>query len=399
MKKWSSVVAVLILCLSLIVGVACGGEGEEEEEEIKEVKFGVGLPLSGIYGAAIGMSAREGYELAADYIGEFTVAGERYKWNLIFEENHWSSQGGVASATKLVFEDGVKIMTQMGGDAALAALTICEESEVLLFTIGVPADVSGPDMRHAFQPEPGPFTNAAALFKYIIEAHPEVKTASAIPDDTATGRMLAEAAATAAEYYGIEWLDPEYFPPETVEFYPVATNMMSKDPDICYMDIRVITPMRELGWEGISFFGLWATTYGEGTGWENFQGHLHHYPGPHGEGVPEPIREMAAEYQQRFGVEFTQLPLYSIVQLYYLTDALKKAGTVDDVDQIIATLETETFDTPVGPVRFGLREVDGIGHQCLWPCWIGEIRGEEYHRVLELSIDEAEALVNEIWGQ
>jgi ABC-type branched-subunit amino acid transport system substrate-binding protein len=254
-------------------------------------------------------------------------------------------------------------------------------------------------MPQATFPAAPPHTNAAALFKYVSEAHPEVKTASAIPDDTATGHMLAEAAATAAEYYGIEWLDPEYFPPETVEFYPVATNMMSKDPDICYMDIRVITPMREMGWEGISFFGLWATTYGEGIGWENIQGHLHHYPGPHGEGVPESIREMAAEYQQRFGVEFTQLPLYSIVQLYYLTDALKKAGTVDDVGQIIATLETETFDTPVGPVRFGLREVDGIGHQCLWPCWIGEIRGEEYHRVLELSIDEAEALVNEIFGK
>jgi len=82
-----------------------------------------------------------------------------------------------------------------------------------------------------------------------------------------------------------------------------------------------------------------------------------------------------------------------------MTDALKKAGTVDDVDQIIATLETETLDSPVGPVRFGLREVDGLGHQFMMPYWVGEISGGEYHRVFELSIDEAEALVNEIWGQ
>ena len=88
-----------------------------------------------------------------------------------------------------------------------------------------------------------------------------------------------------------------------------------------------------------------------------------------------------------------------VVQLYYMTDALKKAGTVDDVDQIMATLETQTLDSPVGPVRFGLREVDGIGHQFMMPYWVGEIRGGEYHRVFELSIDEAEALVNEIWGQ
>ena len=47
---------------------------------------------------------------------EFTVAGERYKWNLIFEDNGWDSEGGVASATKLIFEDGVDIMSQIGGD-------------------------------------------------------------------------------------------------------------------------------------------------------------------------------------------------------------------------------------------------------------------------------------------
>ena len=87
------------------------------------------------------------------------------------------------------------------------------------------------------------------------------------------------------------------------------------------------------------------------------------------------------------------------MQLYFLTDALKKAGTVDDVDQIIATLETETFDTPAGPVKFGLKQVDGIGHILIMPCWIGEIRGEEYHVVFELSTDEAEALTLEIFGK
>jgi hypothetical protein len=90
---------------------------------------------------------------------------------------------------------------------------------------------------------------------------------------------------------------------------------------------------------------------------------------------------------------------YSVIELYYLTDALKKAGTVDDVDKIIATLETETFDSPVGPVRFGLKELDGIGHQLLMPCYVGEIRGEEYNIVLEMSTDEAEALTVEIFGK
>jgi hypothetical protein len=76
-----------------------------------------------------------------------------------------------------------------------------------------------------------------------------------------------------------------------------------------------------------------------------------------------------------------------------------EAGTVNDVDKIMATLETESFDTPVGPVRFGLSELDGIGHLFIMPCWIGEIRGEEYHVVFEMSTDEVEALATDIFAK
>jgi branched-chain amino acid transport system substrate-binding protein len=400
MKKWLSVVAVVVLCLALVIGVACGGGGGEDEVGVKEVKFGAGLPLSGIYGAVLGIPQRQGYELAADLIGEFTVAGQSYKWKLIFENNGWSSEGGVASGTKLIFEDGVKIMTQCGGDSAVAAQTICEESGVILFTIGVPMEAFGPDKHHTFQPQPGPYPQAATLFKYVSEARPELKTAAAVGETGTTGTMLAEAVADAAEYFGLEWVGTEYFDPlGATEFYPIATKMMTRDPDMCYMDTRPLVPMRELGWEGTSFFGLWATSYGEGMDSEDMDGYLCYYPAPYGEGLPEAIKEITAEYEQRFSVEFDQMALYSVLQLYFLTDALKKAGTVDDVDQIIATLETETFDSPIGPVKFGLEDLDGIGHQCLMPCQVGEIRDGEYHRVFELSTEEGEALAMEIWGQ
>jgi ABC-type branched-subunit amino acid transport system substrate-binding protein len=397
-KKWLSVVAIVVLSLALVAGVACGG-GEDEEEGVKEVKFGVGAPLSGIMGAVLGVPTQQGFELAAERIGEFTVAGESYKWNLIFEDNKWSSQGGVASTTKLIIEDGVNFVTQIGGDSAMSAQTLCEESGVILFASGIPLDAFGPDKPHTFGPAPAAAPTAAALFKYVSEAHPEVETASAASDDTTTSHMLAEAAEAAAKYFGLEWLETEYFPPETTEFYPLATKIADKNPDFCCAWISVIQPLREMGWEGITAFADWATSYGEGQGWENFEGHLHYYPGPYGEGLPEAVKEIAAEYEQQYGIEFPQMAFQCVVQLYYMTDALKKAGTVDDVDQIMATLETETLDSPVGPVRFGLSAVDGIGHQFMMPYWVGEIRGEEYHRVFEMSIEEGEALVNEIFGQ
>jgi branched-chain amino acid transport system substrate-binding protein len=404
MKKWFSVVAIVVLCLALVVGVACGGGGKEEK--VKEVKWGIGTPLKGIYGKFLGIPAKQGFELAAEKIGEFTVDGQRYKWNLMFEDNGWDAEGGTASATKLISEGGVNFMTQLGGDAGMAAQTICEESGVILFTTDIPLDALGPDKPHTFAGTPCVYSSVATLMKYISETHPEAKTGAGISEDTSTGHMIMGAIDTAADYYGIEWLSTEYFDPYTTEFYPIAAKIMNLNPDIGYIDTRQIGAMREMGWKGVSFYGVYTTDAAGYCSWDDIQGHLILFPHPHGEGLPEAITEIAAEYQQQFGEQFTFMSFFYAMQLYFMTDALQKAGTVDDVDQIIATLETETFDTPLGPVKFGLSEVDGIGHQLLTPTWIGEIRGtgeitpgEEFHWAFDLSLEEAEALALEIYGK
>jgi len=109
----------------------------------------VGAAATGIYGAVF-LPAKQALELANEHIGEFTVAGEKYKWDLIFEDNGWDSEGGVASAIKLIFDNGVNFMFQIGGDPALAAQTVCEQSEVVLFTSSIPLDAFGPEKPHTF---------------------------------------------------------------------------------------------------------------------------------------------------------------------------------------------------------------------------------------------------------
>jgi branched-chain amino acid transport system substrate-binding protein len=270
---------------------------------------------------------------------------------------------------------------------------------VILITTGIPLEALGPDKPHTFLGMTSGEVSAATLMKYISEERPELKTAAAISEDTTTGHVLVDTLVTAAEYYGIKWLGTEWFNPAATEFYPVATKMMTKDPDLCYADTRQFGPMREMGWKGISFYGIYYPYWGDMVGWANMQGHLSYYPEPLGEELPELVKEMAAEYQKRYGEQLSIMPFSYIIQLYYLTDALKKAGTVDDVDKIIATLESETLDTPIGPVKFGFEELDGIGHMLIMPCWVGEIRGTEYHRVFYVSADEAETLTLEVFGQ
>jgi hypothetical protein len=118
-----------------------------------------------------------------------------------------------------------------------------------------------------------------------------------------------------------------------------------------------------------------------------------------GEGLPEGVRGFAAEYEARYGLELAQTAYWEAMMLYVMTEAVKKAGTVDDVDKIIATLETETFNTPAGVFECGGEKIDGIGHFLSWPAWIGEIRGQDYHVIEEILADEAEALAEEVFGK
>jgi ABC-type branched-subunit amino acid transport system substrate-binding protein len=88
---------------------------------------------------------------------------------------------------------------------------------------------------------------------------------------------------------------------------------------------------------------------------------------------------------------------YAATIMQVLTEAVKKAGTVDDVDKIIAVLETETFDTMAGPLKYGGEGLDGVGHMLLWPATVAEIRDHSYHVIAEFTPEEAEALAVEAY--
>ena len=394
MKKWLSLAAVLVLCLALVIGVACGEA--EEEEEVKEVKFGASFPLSGVYGAVIGIPAKQAVELAAEKIGEFTVGGETYRWKLICEDNKFTSAGGVASATKLIYEDGVKFMHQCGADAGVAAQPLCEEAEVLMDTVGAPPEAFGPDKPHTFQISASFELCTPAFFRWLTTEHPEVTRIAIAQPDTGTGRAVGDTAIKAAEYFGLDIVAEEYYPAGTAEYYPLATGLMGKDPDLVLADTSVLTPMWEMGYEGLAGSIIWWNSMAVTPGWDNVQGYLCYMPQPVSEWPTDEVMEFTAEFQARNG-EFTQGAFYAATILQVLTEALKKAGTVDDVDRVIQALQTETLDTWIGPVKFGGHEITGIDRWLMWPVPIAEVRGQELHQIGMIPPDEAWELAVEVY--
>jgi hypothetical protein len=82
-----------------------------------------------------------------------------------------------------------------------------------------------------------------------------------------------------------------------------------------------------------------------------------------------------------------------------LTGVLQKAGTVDDLEEIMETIGTRTtFDSMVGPVYYGGEDFVGINCLLMWPIAIQKVVGErEYELVEYYTPEEAEAVAVEAW--
>jgi hypothetical protein len=157
--------------------------------------------------------------------------------------------------------------------------------------------------------------------------------------------------------------------------------------------------MWDMGYDGFAVSYYWMEASAEAVGWDRCEGYYittaHAYAGafPAADLVKE-------EYERRHNAPFGAPQFFMANILYVYTEALRKAGTVDDVDKIIETLETETFDSLCGPVFFGLEELNGIGHVCIWPVPIFRVVGEnEYEIVTRYTAEEVEALTLEIYGK
>jgi branched-chain amino acid transport system substrate-binding protein len=399
MKKWLLVTAFMVLCLALVVGAACGGE-EEEDEGVTELKIGVGLPLTGVWGAMVGVPARDAWDLAIEDIGVFTVGGEQYRWKIIVEDNEFSSAGGVATATKFIFEDGVDFMHQASASPGLAAEPICKEHGIILDISAADPEHFTPDTTLFFQTAANWALNIPPFFDWLSQEHPEVKRlAYAAPDDS-TGYAIADAGEAAAAYYGIEIVAPEFYPLETVEFYPMATRIMARDPDIALVLPSVAAILWDMGYEGLCVNPYWLTSEAEVVGWDRCQGYLIMMPLPVGDLWPE-AEALAVEFEDRYGFPLTTAPsaFWGMNIMYVITDVLRQAGTVDDTDKIIETMETGSFDSLVGPIRYGGELLNGIGHLAVWPSPIYEVVGEHEYRVIDVyTPEETEAIVNKVYG-
>jgi len=403
MKRWLSLAAIVILGLALVVGVACGGGGGGDDEEgVTEIRLGMALPLSGIMGALIGAPAKQLHEMAADKIGVFEVGGEQYRWKIIFEDNEGSSAaGGLASTTRFIYDHDVDIVFQ-NGVAAMTAQTLCEENGVIIDLAVTLFEAFGPDHPYSIQTGPCIAAQVAAFYDWLAEEHPEVERIVVVAyDDPLTVAFSEPYESNMHEYFGFE-VEIVWTSAGTTEYYPVATTVMTKDPDLVIAGSSILDILWDMGYEGLSvqYGPLVDQLMLEEAGWDDCKGLIFFYCEWYGaeELWPEAVA-WAREFEDRYGVEMGSSPFAGHVIIPTLTRVLQEAGTVDDTDRILEVIHSRTiFDSTVGPIYYGGEAFVGVDCLLMWPVGIWEVVGEREYRVLDYyTAEEAEAIAVEAW--
>jgi len=217
---------------------------------------------------------------------------------------------------------------------------------------------TGPDPKPAF---------TKPFFDVAMAQSPKPETISLAAADAEFGRNVCEGARENAKKAGLKIVYDKNYPPPTADFAPIIRAIQATNPDIAVFcsyppdSVGIIRAMNEVGFKakivGGAMVGVQATAIKRQlgpllNGITNYEtwvpAKTMEFPG---------VNEFLTKYQARAGAEGVD-PLgyylgtwgYAYAQL--IEQGIKGAGSTDD-EKLANYFRTATFDTILGPVKFG----------------------------------------------
>jgi branched-chain amino acid transport system substrate-binding protein len=384
MKRLLSIFFVFFLALSLATGSA------HAQKVIKIGSLGAMTGPAALWGLGMTNCA----QMWADEVtakGGLEVKGEKYKVEIIAEDDKYDAARAVSGAEKLVNRDKVKyIIGTNGTHTTLAALTITNPAKVMIFTFGFDKSAIGPKYPYSFRSIPTSYEFCTPMYEWLRQKFPDKKRMVMVVKNYAGGLVARDIAMAAVQKQGFyQVLGTEYYQPNTTDFYPVMTKILAHKPDILDYGVAsgsdtglLCKAARQLGFKGITLQdnqgdpGTIISTAGK----ENAEGH-YFMGGGSDDAVATP--EMVAfikEYEKRYGAwnEVASQDWY-IPRMLGLS--IQKAGTVSDTDAVSKAMETIEMKSPLvkgNPiVKFAGKNYYGRNSQIVMPmCIVQVVQGQ-----------------------
>jgi branched-chain amino acid transport system substrate-binding protein len=339
-------------------------------------------------GAAWGLSVQHGVEMALDEIqNEVVIGGKKYKIETIAYDDKYTGKDGVAAANRLLFSDKVRFIIGSNSSAvAMATKDIITSNKVMWLPGSFAKKLLSPETKNLFRVictpiEYAPYF-AAYISKYLEKTYPgKEKTFAFFSPNDESGWDSEKYQSEALEAQGCKILFKERYERGVKDFVPLLTKVLARNPLVVDCDGSspgdaglIIKQARQLGFKG-------QINYSGGPGFEDIlriagpeyaEGMLGY--SPHNMDTPH-YQILEKRHQEKY-----RSPMNSLLPNYYvatkmLLEALKTAGTTEDLDKVRVSIEKIKFKTEFGGIKWVGEKEYGINHQILISQYVGTIQG------------------------
>jgi branched-chain amino acid transport system substrate-binding protein len=328
------------------------------------IRIGVIAEAQAIAGASIPQAA----QLAADEINANGGVDGR-KIEIVSYDNHSSSADSVRAFQRAVNEDKVNaVIASYISEVVLALEPWASRLKTPFVTPGAASNEISKSVHADYEKNKytfhGYLTSAALALsvcdgaKDLLVDKLHMKTAVIMSEDAAWTKPLDIGYEECLPKIGLKVLDHIRFSPDTTDFTPIFNKIEGSKPDVIITGISHVGVQPTVQWKNqqvpIPMFGIASQatneTFGKDTN-QAAEGVL--YQGVSGPGVA--VTPKSVPFAEAFKKKFGNYPSYAgytaYDEVYYIADAVKRAGSTD-ADKLVAALETTDWEGTIGRVQF-----------------------------------------------
>jgi len=368
----------------LVLGMLCFPSFSFSASE-KVVKMGGIFPLSG-RGATWGLAAQKAIIVKQKEVnsrGGLIVGGEKYKIEIIWEDDKYNAAAGRMAAEKLVNRDKVKFIHGSQSSAVILAVQPITEPNKILFLVNSYAkEVLAPDKPYTFRMVLTSNEVLQGMYPWMNKTYPRLKNVAFVEPNDASGWSIEKDCKRIADQNQFQVVFSQFYERGTSDFYPLLNKLIVQKPD--FIDFTgappgdqalIVKQVRELGYKGKTFSGttMDPLEFCKIAGVQNAEGHISNTHDLLGAYTTGEQKKYYDDYMAIHGKPFDPVTPKYHLYLDILVQAIEKSGSLDPT-QVKETMEkTEQWNTIFGTAKFGGKEHYGIKRQIVTPVYISEI--------------------------
>ncbi|MGY4478058.1 branched-chain amino acid transport system substrate-binding protein [Bradyrhizobium sp. USDA 3364] len=342
-----------------LVALAPGGA-----QAADTLKIGVIAEAQAIAGASIPQAA----QLAADEINAKGGIDGR-KIEIVSYDNHSSSADSVRAFQRAVNEDKVNVViSSYISEVVLALEPWASRLKTPFVTPGAASNEISKSVHADYEKNKYTFhgyLTSAALALSVCDAAKELlvdqkhmKTAVIMSEDAAWTKPLDVGYEECLPKIGLKVVDHIRFSPDTTDFTPIFNKVEGSKPDVIITGISHVGVQPTVQWKNqqvpIPMFGISSQatneTFGKDTN-DAAEGVLYQgVSGPNVAVTPKSV-PFAEGFKKRYGNYPSYAGYTAYDEVYYIADAVKRAGSVE-ADKMVDALEKTDWEGTIGRVQF-----------------------------------------------